>query len=201
MSSWPEPHRRASAHLFWIACTGRSASARIASWRAGSMKPARFVAVSKSSFNAGESTKLWRRASRAAPQRRRAAASPPARAARRAAHEGVRQYSGVSSARSRLQIGQAVRHSNSCGSGVSVTSTANDPSADSPDGQLGQWGNSGGDSGLYLMCPTTGTNLALNRPAIASSTWTSETTPGKAVDGDDSRHFPDIFHSARRAAI
>ena len=68
--------------------------------------------------------------------------------------------------------------------------TANDPSADSPDGQLGQWGNSGGDSGLYLMCPTTGTNLALNRPAIASSTWTSETTPGKAVDGDDSRHFP-----------
>ena len=74
--------------------------------------------------------------------------------------------------------------------------TANDPSADSPDGQLGQWGNSGGDSGLYLMCPTTGTNLALNRPAIASSTWTSETTPGKAVDGDDSRHFPDIFHSA-----
>ena len=25
--------------------------------------------------------------------------------------------------------------------------TANDPSADSPDGQLGQWGNSGGDSG------------------------------------------------------
>ena len=60
--------------------------------------------------------------------------------------------------------------------------------------RLGRWEGAG--NALYMMCPSVGVNLAVGRPAKSSSVWSDETDPSKACDGDESRDYPNIFHSA-----
>ena len=60
--------------------------------------------------------------------------------------------------------------------------------------RLGRWEGQG--NALYMMCPSVGVNLAVGRPAKSRSVWSDETDPSKACDGDESRNYPNIFHSA-----